>query len=184
MPGTCTLFTLGHSRHTTENLLALINTAQVTCVVDIRVVPYSKRYPQFSQDALRRALNSAQVTYHWAGRALGGQRNAKPDSPHVALHDVASRGFADHMGTPVFERGLAQLLNLAHSEATAIMCAEHLPEHCHRRLIADALVVRGVRVIHLIDTQQKREHVLSAEARCEGTTLIYDRHWTRGLDLQ
>ena len=184
MMGTYTLFTLGHSRHSIENLLALIGAAQVTCVVDVRAVPQSTRHPHFSQDPLREALNTAHVTYHWAGRALGGQRNVQSGSLHLALQDAASRGFADHMGTAEFERGLGQLLNLAQRGPTAIMCAEHLPEHCHRRLIADALVLRGVRVIHLIDTQQQREHVLSAEARRESTTLIYDRHTTRRLDLQ
>ena len=181
---TCTLFTLGHSNLSVENLLAIIRSARVTCVVDVRAVPHSARCLQFSQDALRPELNTAQVTYHWAGRALGGRRTALPDSPQVALQDPASRGFADHIGTPDFARGIAQLLHLAQREPTAMMCAEHLPEHCHRRLIADALVLRGVRVIHLLDATLQREHVLSAEVRRESTTLIYDRHTTRRLDLQ
>jgi len=88
------------------------------------------------------------------------------------------------MGTPEFERGLTQLLNLAQREPTALLCAEQLPEHCHRRLIADALVLRGVRVIHLLDAAEQREHVLSAAVRRESTTLIYDRHTIRRLDLQ
>ncbi len=178
------MFTFGHSCHTTGRLLEIIAAAQITCVVDVRAVPHSARHPHFSQDALRSALNAAHVTYHWAGRALGGQRSARPDSPHVALPDAAARGFADHMGTAEFERGIAQLLNLAQREPTAIMCAEHLPEHCHRRLIADALALRGARVIHLLDVKTQRDHVLSSAARRESATLIYDRHTTGRLDLQ
>ncbi|MBI3774061.1 MAG: DUF488 domain-containing protein [Gammaproteobacteria bacterium] len=178
------LFTLGHSNRSTGSLLEIICNAQVSCVVDVRAVPHSTRCPQFSQDTLRSALNAAQVTYHWAGRALGGRRSARPDSLHEALQDAASRGFADHMDTPEFARGIAQLLNLAQREPTAILCAEHMPEHCHRRLIADALVLRGMRVIHLLAAKLQREHVLSAEVRRESTTLIYDRHTTRRLDLQ
>lgn len=184
MSGIDTLFTVGHSRHSAEVFLEIITAAQVTCVVDVRAVAHSSRYPHFSQDALRAALSAAQVTYHWAGRALGGQRQAQADSPHVALPDAASRGFADHMGTPEFERGVAQLLNLARRAPTAILCAEQLPENCHRRLIADALVLRGARVIHLLDAQRRREHVLSVEARRESMILIYDRHLTKRLDLQ
>ena len=185
MTGTLTIFTFGHSCLPSEKILKIIQAAGISCVVDVRAVPHSARYPQFSQDQLREALNAQHVTYHWAGRALGGRRSSpRPDSPHVALLDGAARGFADHMGTPDFERGIAQLLNLAQREPIAIMCAESLPEHCHRRLIADALVQRGVRVVHLIDGQLPREHRLSVEARRESTTLIYDRSTTRRLDLQ
>lgn len=184
MVGTHTLFTLGHSNHSAASLLEIIRSAQVTCVVDVRAVPHSTRSPHFSQDMLRSVLSRAQVTYHWAGRALGGRRSARPDSPHVALQNAASRGFADHMGTPEFELGIAQLLNRAQHEPTAILCAEQLPEHCHRRLIADVLVLRGVRVIHLLADKQQRDHALSAAVRQESTALIYDRHITRRLDLQ
>ena len=184
MTGTLTIFTFGHSCLPREKILKTIQTAGISCVVDVRAVPHSARYPQFSQDQLREALNAQHVTYHWAGHALGGRRSARPDSPHVALLDDAARGFADHMDTSDFERGIAQLLNLAQREPIAIMCAESLLEHCHRRLIADALVLRGVRVVHLVDGQVLREHRLSVEARRESTSLIYDRSTTRRLDLQ
>lgn len=184
MMGTRTLFTVGHSHLSMGDLLAILNTAQVRCVVDVRAVPHSARYPHFGQDTLRTALNAAQISYHWAGRALGGRRSASSNSPHVALTDPASRGFADHMGTGEFQRGLAQLLNLAQGEPVAILCAEHLPENCHRRLISDAALLRGMRVIHLLDTKLQREHILSAEVRRESATLIYDRHTTGSLNLQ
>lgn len=183
MTSTGTIYTIGHSQRSIENLLASIHAAQVACIVDVRAVPLSTRYPHFNQDILRAALNEAQVIYHWAGRALGGRRNAQPGSPHIALQDFA-RGFADHMGTPEFERGLAQLLNLAQRSPVAILCAERLPENCHRRLICDALLLRGMRVVHLIDVEQQYDHALSPELRCESTALIYDRNKTKSLNLQ
>lgn len=177
------MFTFGHSHLPIEEVLTLIHSAGISCVADVRAVPRSARFPHFNQDRLREAFNAQHVTYHWVGRALGGRRSPRPDSPHVALLD-AVRGFADHMDTPDFERGIAQLLNLAQHEPTAIMCAESLSEHCHRRLIADALVLRGVCVVHLGNGQLPREHRLSGEARRESTSLIYDRNTTGSLDLQ
>ena len=93
------------------------------------------------------------------------------------------RGYADYMESDPFRRAAAQLVNMAAKAPTAILCAERLPEQCHRRLIADYLSLQGVRVIHLIDLDDRREHVLSPEARRESAQLVYDRNTTVALKL-
>jgi uncharacterized protein (DUF488 family) len=76
---------------------------------------------------------------------LGGLRHAKRDSLNVGWRNVSFRGYADYMQTPEFERSLEELIRLAKQERIAIMCAEAVPWRCHRSLIADALLVRGIR---------------------------------------
>ena len=112
----------------------------------------------------------------------GGQRASRADSQHSAL-EAELRGYADYMETDSFRRAASQLITMASKTPTTILCAERLPEHCHRRLIADYLVLQGLRVIHLIDPGEAREHVLSAEARRESAQLVYDRNATLELNL-
>jgi uncharacterized protein (DUF488 family) len=150
--------------------------------VDVRAQPHSARFPRFSTDALRNTLEEAGIVYHWAGRQLGGRREPRPDSRHVALQ-AGLRGYADHMESDAFRRAAAQLLNMAGKAPTAILCAERLPEQCHRRLIADYLTLQGARVIHLIELADTREHLLSPEARRESAQLVYERNTNLDLNL-
>lgn len=175
-----TLYTLGHSDRPAAELLALLQEAGVTCVVDVRAQPASARHPQFNMEPLRVVLTQAGIAYHWAGRQLGGQRAARPDSPHRSLPE-SLRGFADHMDTEVFAKGMAQLLGLARKAPTAILCAEREPAQCHRNLIADYLVLQGIEVRHLIRAGETREHTLSPQARTESARLVYDRASQRPL---
>ena len=175
------IYTVGHSSRAAAELVRLLERHAITAVVDVRAHPYSSRYPQFSSDSLRHTLDLAGIAYHWAGRQLGGRRACRTDSPHSAL-EAELRGYADYMQTDSFGRAAIQLINMATRAPTAILCAERLPEHCHRRLIADFLALRGLAVIHLIDLDETREHVLSAEARRESAQLVYDRN--AGLELK
>jgi len=169
------VYTLGHSNRDAAEFLALLESAGVAALVDVRTQPHSSRFPRFSGEQLRNSLDRAGIVYHWAGRQLGGRRSARPDSPHSAL-EPALRGYADYMDSEAFQRAASQLLNMAARTTTVILCAERLPEHCHRRLIADYLCLQGARVIHLIDAGDRREHSLSAEARRESAQLVYDRN--------
>ncbi|MBI3778259.1 MAG: DUF488 domain-containing protein, partial [Gammaproteobacteria bacterium] len=162
--------------------ITLLKGAGVATLVDVRAQPRSRHNPQFNDDSLRAACERAGLAYHWAGRQLGGMRAPRADSPHVAL-DEGRRGFADHMDTEAFRKGASQLQHLAAQSACAILCAEREPAHCHRALIADFLVLQGVRVLHLIAPGETREHVLSSEARRESAALVYDRQVTGRLDL-
>lgn len=177
-----TLYTLGHSNRSLNDFLTLLRDGAIQVLVDVRAQPHSSRYPQFSEDSLRAALELAGITYHWAGRQLGGRRSQRPDSRHIALEE-GLRGYADYMESDAFRRAAAQLINMAGRAPTAILCAERRPEDCHRRLIADYLLLQGARVVHLIAPGERREHQLSPMARRESAELVYDRNVSGQLDL-
>ena len=168
-----TVYTLGHSTRTADELLDLLRRPAVRGVADVRRYPASRRHPQFAREALQESLPAAGVRYDWLP-ALGGRRAVRPDSPHVAWREAGFRGYADHMETAEFAEGLSALLALAAERPTAIMCAEAVPWRCHRQLIADALVVRGLTVVHVIDEGTPRPHVLSRLARLDGDRIVYD----------
>jgi uncharacterized protein (DUF488 family) len=168
-----TVYTVGHSTRPLADFLALLAAHGVAGIADVRSYPASRRHPHFARAALAEALAAAGLRYDWLP-ALGGRRRARPDSPHTAWRAAGFRGYADHMDTPEFHAGLARLLALAAERPTAVLCAEAVPWRCHRQLIADALVVRHVAVIHLLAPDAVRRHTLSPLARVEGERLVYD----------
>lgn len=179
-----TLYTVGHSNRAIEDLLNLLRRVEIRQLVDVRAHPSSQRFPQFNAEALRKALEEAQVAYHWAGRHLGGHRQGPSQSLHMALQDAALRAYADHMETEVFARAAGQLINLARRAPLVIMCAEKHPQNCHRSLIADYLTLKGHRVLHLIDDNSIEEHLLDARARRESGRLVYDRLATAEFEIR
>lgn len=179
-----TLYTVGHSNRSLEELLSLLGRADVRQLVDVRAHPSSQHFPHFSGDALRDALQEAGIAYHWAGRHLGGHRQGRAQSVHTALSDASSRAYADHMETEVFARAAGQLINLARRGTLATLCAEKHPRDCHRALIADYLTLQGHRVLHLINEDVTEEHLLDARARRESGRLIYDRLETLELEFR
>lgn len=179
---TATLYTIGHSTRTIESLLEVLAESGIEALVDIRALPRSRRHPQFNREALEGALASAGVRYAWHGKTLGGFRKPRPDTRHLALRIPAFRGFADHMESEAFRCSLDEVLRSAARERLAIMCAERDPGQCHRSLIADAALLRGAQVIHLIDRGEHRAAQLSAIARAEGVTPVYDAGQPRLLD--
>lgn len=168
------LYTIGHSTQTLDALAAALRLAGIVVLVDVRVLPRSRRHPQFNRAALEAGLSAHGIRYAWAGEAFGGFRKPRPGSPHLALASPAFRGFADHMETAAFQKALGALLERAGRERVAIMCAEREPADCHRSLIADAALARGVRVIHLGVAGGEREARMRDSARAVGGTLIYD----------
>ncbi len=180
---TLTLYTVGHSNRKLEELMALLKSASIDTLVDVRAQPRSQRHPQFNESALRAACENAGMIYHWAGRQLGGMRVPRADSPHVTL-EKGRRGFADYMGTDAFKQGAMQLQQWAARGVCAILCAERDPMQCHRALIADYLSLQTVRVVHLIALCESQVHTLSPDARRESATLIYDRQATARLNLE
>lgn len=105
---------------------------------------------------------------------LGGRRRARPDSVHTAWRSAGFRGYADHMETEEFRRALGELVETAARERCAIMCAEAVPWRCHRSLVADALVARGVEVRHIVGEGEAKPHVMPPFARVEGERIVYD----------
>jgi uncharacterized protein (DUF488 family) len=169
------VFTVGHSRRSVDEFIRLLVRYGVRQVVDVRTVPRSRRNPQFNHDVLPRTLAKAGIRYaHLA--ELGGFRRPWPDSPNMGWRNESFRGFADYMQTEEFQSGLDQLLALARREKTAIVCAEAVPWRCHRSLIADALLVRGVSVEEILDLDHSQPHRLTPFAHVDGTKLTYPEH--------
>jgi uncharacterized protein (DUF488 family) len=168
------IWTIGHGSRSIEEFIGLLRAAGVECLVDIRAYPASRRYPQFAREALENSLAGAGIRYAWEGKALGGRRRPQASSPHVALKNAGFRAYAGHMETPAFRQGLDRLIDAGRGQRSAVMCAERLPWQCHRNLVADSLVARGVGVLHLVGPGQSREHTLSRLARIEGERLVYD----------
>ncbi len=144
----------------------------MTRVADVRTVPRSRRNPQFNREALPAALSAVGIGYtHMAG--LGGFRHPRRDSPDIGWRTPGFRGFADYAQSLEFEASLQALIDLAKREQVAIMCAEAVPWRCHRALISDALVVRGVRVEHILSATRRQTHFLTPFAQVEGTHITY-----------
>ena len=177
-----TVWSIGHSNRPLAELLAMLAQTGIAALADVRAQPHSARNPQFNEENLRQTCGEAHIVYHWAGRHLGGKRALRFDAPHIALEE-ARRGFADHMDTEMFKKAANQFVSLATRAPTAMLCAERDPQHCHRLLIADYLLLQGIRVVHVLAPGAIREHLLSPQARRESAALIYDRQVTAALDL-
>lgn len=179
-----TLYTIGHGNRPLEDFAALLKGARIECLIDVRAYPRSRRNPQFTRMALDPVLKSQAIQYVWEGAPLGGMRRAHGDSPHLALTDAAHRGYAEHMATAEFQSALERLVAFGNARNTAFMCAETHPEHCHRSFIADALLARGIDVLHLMGTQDVRAHTLRAGARLDDRAqVVYDGCVQLGLAL-
>ena len=166
--------TVGHGAATAEAFATLVHDAGVARVVDVRRYPGSRRHPHFAGAAMARWLPEDGVAYSWLP-SLGGRRSPRPDSPNVALRNDQFRGYADHMAGEEFLAGVAELEALAAREPVAVMCAEAVWWRCHRRLLADHLVlVDGVAVEHLLPDGRRRAHPLTAGARRAGDHVVYD----------
>ena len=155
-----TVYTVGHSTRSSEELLALLRDAGVELLADVRAFPSSRRHPQFNRDALAAWLGAAGIAYRHMP-SLGGRRSPVPGSENGGWREAAFQGYADHMRSPEFRNALAGLEATARETPTAIMCAEAVWWRCHRRLIADALVARGWRVEHLGIGEGRAVHELT-----------------------
>jgi len=145
----------------------------IKVLVDVRRFPASRRHPQFAREALAASLAGAGIEYIHEPD-LGGRRAARPDSQHTAWRVEAFRGYADYMESPEFTAALKRLIERATGTPTAILCAEAVPWRCHRRLISDALVARGVEVLHILGPGQAKPHELDPNARIlSGGRLLY-----------
>lgn len=169
-----TLYTVGHSTRSLDELIEVLRAHGVARLVDVRRFPGSRRHPHFGRDVLERALPEAGIAYEWRGQALGGRRSARKGSPHTAWTVKGFAAYADHLDTEEAEAALDELLAAARREPTAVMCAEALPHRCHRRLIADRAVARGWEVVHLLDAARAEPHELPPFARVDGERVIYD----------
>jgi uncharacterized protein (DUF488 family) len=166
------IFTIGHSTRPIEMFMRLLRAHGVQRVVDVRRIPRSRHNPQFNRDRLSPALHCARIHYkHMAG--LGGLRHARPDSGNTGWRNASFRGYADYMQTAEFEDSLVRCIELAKHERVVLMCAEAVPWRCHRSLIADALLARGIAVSEITSGIGTRPHILTKWARVRGTRVTY-----------
>ena len=161
-----TLYTVGHGTRTTEELVAVLASARIGRLADVRRHPGSRRYPHLGRDALAEDLPAAGVRYEGWGEQLGGRRSRRPDSRHTAWRNASFAGYADHMDTAGFRDAFLTLLAAAAAgPPTAVMCSETVWWRCHRRLLADAALLQGVAVVHLLSVSNHAQHPLHADAR-------------------
>ena len=166
------IYTIGHSNRPLDKFIDLLQRNEIVRVLDVRTIPRSRHNPQFNQDALPSSLDAAQIFYvHLPG--LGGLRHARADSPNTGWHNLSFRGYADYMQSSDFADNVQWVANLARTERCVLMCAEAVPWRCHRSMIGDALLVRGIRVEDIIGPKGRKPHVLTAFAHVEGTQVTY-----------
>jgi hypothetical protein len=167
-----TVLTIGHSTRSIEEFIRLLQADGVECLVDVRTIPRSRHNPQFNADALPVSLKKAGIDYeHMA--ALGGLRRAAADSINAGWRNASFRGYADYMQTPQFARAVEKLVRLAKHRRLALMCAEAVPWRCHRSLIADALLVRGIIVEDIMSLTRRQPHTLTPFAKVHGPQITY-----------
>ena len=163
---------MGHSTRPLSEFITLLKAHSVVRLIDVRTVPRSRHNPQFDRDTLPAALAAAGISYeHLAG--LGGFRRTHPGSLNAGWRNVSFRGYADYMQTSEFADNLAELIAKATRERIVLMCAEAVPWRCHRSLIADALLVHGLRVEEIISGTRRQGHALTPFARVRGTVITY-----------
>jgi len=168
-----TLYTIGHSTRSIDELIEALRAHQIRTLVDIRAFPMSRRLPQFNRESLENSLPADGIRYVWM-KALGGYRKKTlEESPNIALRNDSFRNYADYMLGPEFEQAAAELLRLAEETRTAYMCAERMYFQCHRMLVSDWLVAHGHEVLHIDGTGPVKPHKLMGEARMIDGTLIY-----------
>ena len=167
-----TIFTIGHSTRSLDDFVALLHAHHIAQLADVRTVPKSRRHPHFAGDALAVSLPGAGIAYRHLP-ALGGLRKPRRDSTNTAWRNEGFRGYADYMQSKAFGAAIDDLMQWAAPAPTAVMCAEAVWWRCHRQLIADALVARGVTVRHIQTPTSAPEHKLTEFARVEGVEVVY-----------
>lgn len=167
-----TIFTIGHSTRTLDEFIELLRLNKINQLIDIRSIPRSRHNPQFNRETFSKYLRNHHIGYRHA-KALGGLRHAHKNSPNTGWKNLAFRGFADYMQTPEFLNALEKLIMIAKKKSIVIMCAEAVPWHCHRSLIADALTIRGIKVNHIISKSKPYKHKLTPWVKKKGLKLLY-----------
>ncbi len=167
-----TVHTVGHSNRTIDEFVDILRAHGIRRLVDVRTVPKSRSNPHFAGDALAGSLREADITYRWV-RELGGLRHPRKDSPNGAWRNASFRGYADHMQTDEFAAAVDDLVTRSRHDDLAIMCAEAVPWRCHRSLVGDALLARGIDVVDIMSVTSARPHTLRSFAQVDGTRVWY-----------
>ena len=165
------IYTIGHSTHSIEAFVAILQSFEVKMIADIRALPGSRRFPHFNKSLLEGYLALAGISYlHFPG--LGNNRKTLAESKNTHWKNEAMRGFADYMETSAFRKATDQLQALARKQVTAYMCAEGLWSDCHRALLSDHLMENEWQVFHILDKHKSQEHTKASPAKQEQGTLF------------
>ena len=167
-----TIYTVGHSTRTLDELVELLRAHGVRQIADVRRFAGSRRLPHFNAESLALELPNRDIAYLPCPN-LGGRRKPIGDSINTGWRNESFRAYADYMQTPAFAEALADLMHAAQQTPTAMMCAEAVPWRCHRSLIADALLVRGWNVLDITSATKATPHKLTPFARVEGERITY-----------
>jgi uncharacterized protein (DUF488 family) len=167
------IYTIGHSTRPIAEFIAMLKGHEVERLVDVRTVPRSRHNPQYERDALSETLKREDLAYtHLPG--LGGLRHPRKGvMTNLGWRNPSFRGYADYMQTAEFAGHLEELLRMARQEQVAVMCAEAVPWRCHRSLIADALLARGIEVAEIASASQVKPFSLHPWAQVNGTQVSY-----------
>lgn len=167
-----TIYTIGHSTRPIDEFIEMLKHNGITQLVDIRTIPRSRHNPQYEQTALETSLPKAGIEYIYM-KELGGLRPKVKNSVNMGWHNESFRNYADYMQTPEFARGIDTLITLAMPKPTAIMCAEAVPWRCHRSLVADALLARGIEVVDIMSPTASSDHKMTSFAVQRGIDITY-----------
>lgn len=166
------IFTIGHSTRTIQQFLALLKAHGVREVVDVRTMPGSRYNPQFNKAKLAASLKKEKIGYVHLPK-LGGLRHTSKKSTNLGWRNASFRGYADYMSTADFADGLDDLMKIARTRKTTIMCAEAVPWRCHRSLIADALTKKKWTVLHIQSAKTANKHKLTPFLRMKAGKITY-----------
>jgi uncharacterized protein (DUF488 family) len=167
------IWTIGHSTRSIDEFISLLEKNGIKLLADVRSWPGSKRYPHFNKEALAKSLSEHGIRYEHFPE-LGGKRKPRRDSGNTAWRNASFRGYADHMETEDFRKGVERLLDLSRKVGpTAIMCAEALWWRCHRALLSDYLKACGVNVMHILGANHLEPHPFTSAARIVNGKLSY-----------
>lgn len=166
------IFTVGHSTRSLDDFIKLLRQYGIESLVDVRTVPGSRHNPQFNKENLGAFLRNRGIAYRHM-KELGGLRHPRADSPNTGWLNASFRGFADYMQSDEFAAAIDKLIVLASKKQTVIMCAESVPWRCHRSLIGDALLVRGVEVANIFSSKNIKAHTLTSMAVIQGIQITY-----------
>lgn len=160
------VWTIGHSTRSVDVFLDCLTSFQIERLVDVRRFPHSRRNPVYNTDALRKALFGKGIRYEFLGDELGGFRTVQAESSNLGLAGSSFQSYADHLESVLFQRGVDKLVALCTEARIACMCSERQPKDCHRKILADYLVLaRGFQVHHILDPGEAIQHKLTPTAR-------------------
>lgn len=176
------IYTIGHSTHSLDTFITMLEAFEIKVLVDIRSFPGSRRYPHFNKENLEASLADNKIQYVHI-KELGGRRKANPNSNNIAWRSEAFRGYADYMETKEFKTAADDLQKIAEEKTVAYMCAEAVWWSCHRSLVSDYLKIRGWNVIHIMGIDKSQEHPFTSAANIKNGKLDYTKIKSNNYEL-